>query len=630
MATLSVEQAKEITKCRYDVSYFARNYCWIRHPAFNFPIRFTPWAWQESLLYLWQLRRNTITNKSRQIGWSWNALVYALWLMNFNQGVEVYLISATEEKAKSLMRKLRFIFNRLPTWLRANTPSRGGDSTTKLAVRIRYHDDARNSYDWGESFVSSLTTTGASGAGESATLVVADEVGLWKERQDDEVTWAAVAPTTTHGGQLIITSTPRGYGGVFHRIWVESIANMMNAGAVHEALPFNEWNLQAMTYFGERPGFIPFKAHYSMCYHDEDWIDLCCRDMSRAKARRIREHFTGFVYDEAWRNKIAEEQQLHSALILQEFELVFDKPGNAVFDSSSLTRCYKPPGKYPGIKKAVEESRQFFIGCDSAEGMSRSNRRQPDYNSITALNEKAIQVSAIHNRDMISEWAGTTDVNPVTGAKVEIKGTVLRFIEGLLPCDAILEKQSSQAVFNRINPHMPNGANLSIMAMSSEIKRILVKDLAYAIENGMIVITDYFTLECLRQYISKGGGKYEAAPGFYDDPVVSLMWAFMALKRYGYYTFNTIEMTANTQRVIAIKQEDDLTPEEVEATRRSRGRGPMMMPPSQGDPMPPSSPSSIRPFRGRGRPIDEDFQPGRRYYDRHERLRSPRLRQPRR
>lgn len=626
----TIDQARELARCRYDVGYFVSNYCWLRHTACSFPIRFTPWTWQESLLYLWQAGRNTINNKSRQIGWSWTALAYTLWLLCFRRGAEIYLISYNEVKSKSLMRKLKFMFERLPDWLRPVVPSRGGDNKMHLAVRMRYHDEVRGAYEWADGFVSSLTTTGASGAGESATLVVADEVALWKERQDDEATWAALAPTTTHGGQLIITSTPRGCGGVFHRIWVESVSPMMNDALVDDFTPYDKWNRAAIEYYRDRDAFIPLKAHYSMCYHDDAWIEKCSRGMSDDKAHRIHEYFSLLKYDDDWRNRQAERMRLPAVMIMQEYGLTFDRPGNAIFDSASLNRCYKPPGRHPDIRLAIERSKRFFGGVDTAEGISKRTI-YPDYNSAVVLNERAIQVYALHNRNSISEWAGTTERNPITDRVVEVKGDVLRVIEDF-PGEWVIEKNGpGSTVINRVEPHVPVLTNVISMAMTGPTKSKLVNDLAYAIENGHVVITDYFTLECMRQYINLGNSRYGAAPGFFDDPVVAFMWAYW---RYQYSTQRDLNLTLDlasdkTRRVIAINQEDDLTPEEAGVTRRgSGGLGPMPVPQQQeyvnGIAVLPS-PILDRSFGGRGR--QGDFHPRRRYYDD---MHESRVRRPRR
>ena len=622
---ITPDQVKELARCSQDVGYFVRNYVWIRHPAFGFPIRFTPWHWQNGLMYLWQSGYNTISNKSRQIGWSWSALAYALWKLCFHRGSEIYLISYNDDKAKSLMRKLRYMFDRVPDWLRPQTPSRGGDSKSMLAVRMRYFDDALGSYTWADGFVSSLTTTGASGAGESATLVVADEVGLWKERQDDEATWAAVAPTTTHGGQLLVASTPRGYGGVFHRIWVESLSPLMNDGRVTDFSPLDVFNSESVDYYDGRDSFIPIKVHYSMCYHDEEWLQACCRDMPADRQLRIREYFEDKVYDRAWRDRQSERLKLHAALILQEYELLFDRPGNAVFDSGSLNKCYKPPGSNPEIQKAIDASKRFYGGVDTAEGISKTNR-QPDYHSLTVLNDKAIQVYSDHNRNPISMWAGTTEVNPVTSKMVEVKGDVLKAIE-LFPGDWAIEKNGPGGmVINRVLPHLPRRTMMTPVMMTHYLKGRLVTELAYAIENGQTVITDYFTLECLRQYIGKGAGRYEAAPGFYDDPVVSFMLAYYMFQQGGSANWNMSgeAISDETKRAIAMKQDDDMTLEETGVMGRSAGLAPMLTPDYDDETEFAVGPSPVAPFRGNGR--SDGFRPGRRPRD--ERMLPSRLQRP--
>ncbi len=624
MASIDDFQAREIYRCATDIGYFARNYCYIRHPAFTFPLRFTPWDWQLSHLYLWASRRNTIDLKTRQWSFSTMATIYANWVVNFAPGIEVYLLSQKEEKAISLLRKAAYVYDRLPDWMRAE-PIRGGRSKTRLGVAVRYWDDATRSYRHGESIINSLTTTSTSGAGESANLVICDEVALWKERMQDEIIWAAVAPTTTHGGQLVMGSTPRGYGGVFHRVWVESIAPLMNAGLVHDLMDHRLWNRRALEFYANRGGFIPQKIHYSMSYHNEEWIKECCRDMKPYAQRRIREYFGHIVYDTDWRDRQAEEKQLDSTMILQEYELYFDRPGDAAFDSEALTRAYKPPAQYPEVADLIKKSKRFFIGVDCAEGPTKQTRK-PDYNSITALTERGVQAAAEHNRHSIKQWAGTTEVNPITGKIVEFKGDVLTFIEKYVPSDIWIEKQSGQTTFNRVSPHAPSQARIQIEATTAQNKPMIVRDFSYGLENGFIIITDYFTLECCRQYINKGGGKYEAAPGFYDDPVMSIMMAFFLLSQHGYYTLNLTgeSISDETRRIIGVDVVDDLSAEEA-GFHMGAAIGPEMS-----DEVPEGSiagmPSMLndRPFRGQGR---HGFR--RHFDDERQDMFTPRVRRPR-
>lgn len=611
----SHEQALEIYKCATDIGYFARNYVWIRHPAFPFPIRFVPWRWQLALMYLMAAGFNVWILKSRQVGFSWCLATWANWRKNFRPEVDGYYLSANLEKATSLMRKDQFVYDRMPDWLRASDSKM---TRTKIShhVRIRYRDYRAGQMMWGTSRTTSLTTTGVSGAGESASFVGCDEVALWKERQDDMPIWASIAPTVTHGGQIVGGSTPRGYGGVFHKVWVDAITPMMNEGVIDDFMDHTEFNRVAIDYVTVNGGMLPFMAHYSMCYHDEEWIDRACDGMGRAQQRMIREYFTGMVYDEEWRDRQARETGMPMAMVLQEHELDFARPGDAAFDSAALQQCWLPRSS-DEFKKLRAASKKFYGGVDTSIGGTQT--REPDYNSITFLNDRGVQVFAEHNRHSISEWAGTTEKNPVTGKSVEIKGDVLREIERHLPCKVVIEQQGrGGSVFNRVYPHRPSRSDIYEIFMSSALKPRMVSDFALAVESQAVVITDYFTLECLRQFIHKGGGKYEAAPGFYDDPVISILWAYYLLKQDGYYNLNLGRAAdERDKRMIAISPEDDLEIERAELLRQGGGgrRGPMYMTPEDGDIAAIPSDAMRRPFGARGRRGRGSYEEGEDRFD---------------
>ena len=562
MSYLRSEQAREIIRCKNDIGYFARNYCWVRHPAMPFPLRFVPWDWQISLLYLFQARRSYWILKSRQQGFTWTQAIAVNWAINFYQSEHILILSSKEDKAKSVMSKIKYIYERMPSWMRADCIN---NSKQEFKTRIRAFNEVNACFEEGFNKVESLTTTGSSGAGESATRIICDEVGLWKERQDDEQIWAAIAPTTTHGGQIAGGSTPRGCGGVFHRVWVECITPMMNDGVVDGSTPYRLFNRAALEYYRDGIAMIPLMIHYSMAYHDEAWVEAACEGMAPAKQKRIRQYFGGLVYDEEWRDEQMKKAKLASSKAAQEYELDFERPGDAAFDSASLNRSYMPPTKFPKVKESIKHSTKFYIGVDTAWGASKSSD-QPDYNSITALNDNGVQSGAIHNRNLLSQWAGTTKKLP-DGKTVEIEGDVLGFIKEHLPCDVLIEKQGGgMTVLNRVDPHAPIDANIRARMMDSPFKIKLVSDFALALESGDIVITDYFTLMCLQQYINKGNGRYEASPGFYDDPVISLMLAYFLLMRAGYYHTKLDEEMIGNNTTIVNQVIEGASPDEVGVT----------------------------------------------------------------
>jgi hypothetical protein len=564
---LNKEQAREVIKCRNSCAYFVQTYGWMKHLDLG-GIRFTPWDWQISLLNLWQARKSTITNKSRQLGASWTAVAYINWLINFHPEVDTLLLSEKEEKAIKLLSKLTYFYNHLPIWLRAKRIS---DSKTHFAVSMRYYDETTGRWLDGSGSASSLTTTGTSGAGESARVVLIDEFALMTERGNDSAVWAAIAPTTIHGGQLIILSTPRGSFGEFYRIWGDALEDVLKAEVAGEEIKdYRSWNKAVISAAG-RLRMVPTAFHYSMCSHDEKWLDRATRGISARKAKRIREHFRTIKYDEQWRQDLVAKLKLSDDQAAQELDLQFERLGNAAFTTVDINACTHYVKDNPWVGDLISRSRHFYIGVDTAEGIKPGNPK-PDYNSIVVFNERGVQVHAVHNRETIDEWAGRTYVDPISGRAREIKGTVLKVIEKFQPCTVIVEKNGpGLTVQNRVEPRVPQETEFLVLSMSSSIKPQLVSDFAAELTDeqainigGKLVpirtwiFTDHFTVRCMRQYIKVGPGKFEAAKGFYDDPVVACLWAAYAKRTRNYDTTAVLPSGRDVNRPIGADKTEDL------------------------------------------------------------------------
>lgn len=558
------------------------NYGWMRHLSLG-AIRFVPWDWQISLINLWQAGKSTVTLKSRQVGASWTAVAYANWLLNFHPDIELLLLSQKEEKAIKLLEKLTYFYERLPDWLRAQTVN---DSRTNFSVAIRYFDDTQGKWITGNGSASSLTTTGTSGAGESARAVIVDEFALMAERNNDVAVWSAIAPTTIHGGQIVILSTPRGSYGEFYRIWNDSIEDVVNLEIEDERIVnYRGWN-RTVIKNADKLEMVPTAIHYSMCYHDEKWIADATEGLSEKRSERVREHFKGIKYDTAWRDKQARRLKFSKDQVSQEFELEFDTLANGAFNTEDINACWAPLNKNPWLVDVIKQSTHFFIGVDTAEGITADNK-EPDYNSITVFNQFGVQVYAEHNRENIDEWAGRTVVDPASGRSSETKGTVLKVIERFLPSTVIVEKNGpGLTVQNRIESRIPDDCTLIVLSMSGTIKPQLVSDFKAEMADEQIVVgkdgrmmtmrrfifTDHFTVRCLRLYLKIGPGKFGAAPGFYDDPVVSCLW--MAYAKRISDVYSGVAMMPDDAR-----QDDRMALEETSVEDARRGsEGPAVLP----------------------------------------------------
>jgi len=583
---LSKWQVEEIVKCQRNAAYYVETYGWMRHPKLG-AIRFTPWSWQTAALNLWQAGKSTIFNKSRQVGATWTGIGYMSWLVNFNPEVDLLVLSEKEEKAIKLLKKFYFFQDHLPDWLSARTDAA---SKTNFSTAIRYYDEGRQRWVDGNSSISSLTTTGTSGAGETTRCVLIDEFALMTERGHDQEVFAAIAPTATHGGQLIIISTPRGSYGEFYRIFTESVDELVEMGVVTEEVTnFDAWN-RAVIKNARDVYMVPLLAHYSMGTHNEAWLRRATSALPPKKANAISSHVRPIVYKVAWRDELARRFKLSEAQVMQEMELQFEMLGNAAFSSSDINACYMNPEREPWVKDFINRSTHFYIGIDTAEGITLK-RQEPDYNSLVVYNEMGVQVYALNNRETIDEWAGKTTVDPVTKQAIETPGTVLRTIKKfakIASVTVVLEKNGpGLTVQNRIEPHLPDDVDFLVLSMTGGIKPQLVSDFAaemadeqvIAIENGRartarkFIFTDRFTVRCLRQYIKIGPGKFSAAVGFFDDPVVASMWAAYGKRILGARDgVMVMPVQRDESRPIAIDKIDDLTADDMS------GYGPQIMP----------------------------------------------------
>ena len=127
--------------------------------------------------------------KARQLGFSWTCAAYAAWLLTFNHGTNVLMISKGQTEAFSLLDKVRFILKNLPgDWQDTLSP----DSRSEIGIPNR------------DSKVLALPSTEDAGRSETASVVIQDEADFHEYHAQN---YTAVKPTIDGGGQMIMGST---------------------------------------------------------------------------------------------------------------------------------------------------------------------------------------------------------------------------------------------------------------------------------------------------------------------------------------------------------------------------------------------------------------------------------------
>lgn len=178
----------ELLICGADPLYFITEYCRIYDPQALDWIPFELWNEQIDALHLLDRNQFTIALKARQLGLTWLALAYALWLMLFRPIATVLLFSKRDDEAIYLLgeERLRGMYRRLPTWMQCEA----------IAVDNASHLALSNG-----SSARSFPTTG--GDGYTATFVVFDEADLVP---NFNALMRAVRPTIDAGGKLFLIS----------------------------------------------------------------------------------------------------------------------------------------------------------------------------------------------------------------------------------------------------------------------------------------------------------------------------------------------------------------------------------------------------------------------------------------
>ena len=179
-------EEREVVICASDPEYFIITYCKI-YDATDW-IAFVLWKEQIDALNLLHANQLTIALKARQLGLTWLALCYALWLMLFAPIATILIFSKRDDEATYLLssERLRGIYNNLPDFLKAESVIEDNAKTWRLSN--------------GSTARAFPTTAGDS---YTATFVIVDEADLVPNLNK---MLRSVKPTIDAGGKMFMIS----------------------------------------------------------------------------------------------------------------------------------------------------------------------------------------------------------------------------------------------------------------------------------------------------------------------------------------------------------------------------------------------------------------------------------------
>jgi hypothetical protein len=226
---------------------------------------FRLWEVQQDLIRTMELVQLLLMLKTRQIGCTWLACLFALRLCTLVPGQPVLMLSKGQLEANEMVRRVSLMHHHHED-ARDTLPRLITDNTADLE------------WDNGSRVISLAATRGA-GRSFTGALVILDE---WAFMKWPQATLAAVKPTIDAGGKLFIISSADGANTPYHQFW--------NAAEAHQN--------------GYTPFFIPWYAHPE---RGPSWRDEKLRESNNDTATIYREYpanpleaFTnaaGLVYD---------------------------------------------------------------------------------------------------------------------------------------------------------------------------------------------------------------------------------------------------------------------------------------------------------------------------------------------
>lgn len=206
------KQLEEVAKCRLNPFYFIHNYIRITHQMKG-DIPFAMYPFQAAIMTGWLRHQATCLLKPRQMGMSTLVAAYLLWMWTFHPNKDLLLVSIKQSTARALMRRVKFMYNHLPDYLKmevVNGGARGSVGTADMMVGAN------------GSTLEMVGSTQDAGRSGSYSLVVFDEAAF--QRFADTTFGAAGPATLNNGGQLIVLSTAFGVGNFFHKTYTGGIS----------------------------------------------------------------------------------------------------------------------------------------------------------------------------------------------------------------------------------------------------------------------------------------------------------------------------------------------------------------------------------------------------------------------
>lgn len=484
----TILQKLEWIKCALDVNYMTKKYVKIISID-DGVIPFDLYDFQRDLLSLYQNNRFVISMQARQTGKTQTTASYIMWFALFHEAKTCAILANKADQAQEILARIQLSYESLPMFLQA------GVRTYNKRKMILSNN----------STVFSAASSSGSIRGKSISLLYIDEAAFIP---GDMEFYESTYPTIASGknSQVIVTSTPNGTRGLFHKLWCESEAGI------------NDYVRKEVSW-----DMVPGR--------DEEWKRQTIANTSKEQFRQEHEiKFRG------------SQNSLLPGDVLEAMN------SKAPVDTKNDLNIYEYP----------KDLHTYIACCDVSRGTGNDYHamsviditKQPYKLVATYRNNKLsplLYPNLIYNVALeYNEAHVLVETNDI-GEQVANQLYYDLEYENIIMC----KREKSRFVIGFGHDATPG------VRTTTPVKAIGCSTLRTMIEKERLIINDMQTIDELGTFVPKGKS-YEADSGAHDDTVMTLvLFAWATTQQY------FIELTDHDFRESLVKEQEERAYEEM-------------------------------------------------------------------
>lgn len=460
--------------------YYCKTYVKIRHPERG-RIPFDLRPAQVETIRAWIGERNTIALKARQIGFSTLVSNFAFWLAFFYEDRTIIMLSRTERDSIKLLAHAKYAYRFFPEWLKLRGPV-----VTPTQSKLEFTN---------ESIVESLPSASDPARGNTAFLIVVDEMGQLPNSED---AWAAIEPVSDVGGRVIMLGTANGEGNLFHTLWLGS--HGFGNGTNRFVSIFHPWSA------GDR---------------DQAWYE--------AKKRELPPWQLAQEYpdnpDEAF---LRSGRPVFNVDKLRELETSAPIARGFLDDWEGPVLFYEDADELGGgplrIWQYPQTGHVYVIGADVAEGLEHG-----DYSVAHVIDARERTVVAVWHGHIDPDVFGEKTITHLSAFYNHALSGVESNNHGLTTLKAMVRAKHKN-IYHQRRQDKRHAAPTDTLGWrtTTATKPLAIDELGGLLRDLELVLPDAETIGELRTYVREGDGKMHGSP--HDDRVMALAIAVQMLK----------------------------------------------------------------------------------------------------